>query len=134
MKIAETTLRNCIGAALSVALPRALLPRTGQRRDAGRGDEEEDWSIRSALCSETLQRFCPYMEPQSVMYPDIILMSLCSWSLYPGSAAILAAGATVSAQGRQALPSLGDTLYYYSCRVHGIMVPSVDGMCMGARA
>src|SRR5215472_10041587 len=66
MNIAATTLRNCIGTALSVALPRALLPRTGQCCDAGRGDEEEDWSIQSALCSETLQRFCPYMEPRSV--------------------------------------------------------------------
>jgi hypothetical protein len=42
-------------------------------------------------------------------YPGIMLMPLCSGSLYPGSAAILAAGATASAQGRQALSRAGET-------------------------
>jgi hypothetical protein len=43
-------------------------------------------------------------------YPGIMLMPLWSGSLYSGSAAILAAGATASAQGRQALSRAGETL------------------------
>jgi hypothetical protein len=46
----------------------------------------------------------------SMKSPDIIELPWCSWRLYPGNAAILTAGATVSAQGCQALSRAGETL------------------------